>query len=238
MIIVRRKSLSWLILHIIIAAATSPSRFAARALLTAPALTRTANHLRTSKVAMSSSNEANVQQTQERIEWKVRPATLKDQEAVNKLLLDSYESLLAADYEPDFLAIALPLITKGSEELLTCGTWYVVENPVDGSLTGCGGWTFRQPAQTSGGKAVPHLRHFGTRSDMARKGVGKAIWQRSWEDITNMSEDGSNTTLEVFSTLTAEPFYASCGFEKVKELTLPLSDKCNFPCILMRREPK
>ena len=153
-------------------------------------------------------------------------------------MLDSYKNLLAADYESDFLKIALPLITKGSEELLTCGTWYVTEHPDDGSLTGCGGWTFRQPAKTSGGKAVPHLRHFGTRSDMARKGIGKAIWNKSWSDIVSMSEDGPNTTLEVFSTLTAEPFYASCGFEKVKDLELPLSDECNFPCILMRREPK
>ena len=175
---------------------------------------------------------------QGRIEWKVRPATLNDRDAVNKLLLDSYEHLLAANYEPDFLKVALPLITKGSEELLTCGTWYVTEDPEDGSLTGCGGWTFRQPARTDGGKAVPHLRHFGTRSDMTRKGIGKAIWYRSWEDITTMSENGANTTLEVFSTLTAEPFYASCGFEKVKELILPLSENCDFPCILMRREPR
>ena len=238
MIVIRRKYISWLILHIIVAATTKPSRFAARALITTPIFTRTANSLGNSKVTMSSSNEAKVQRPQKRIEWKVRPATLEDQEAVDKLLMDSYKNLLAADYDPEFLTIALPLITKGSEELLTCGTWYVTEDPDDGTLTGCGGWTFRQPAQTSGGKAVPHLRHFGTRSDMVRKGVGKAIWQRSWEDITNMSDDGSNTTLEVFSTLTAEPFYASCGFEKVKELTLPLSDECNFPCTLMRREPK
>lgn len=237
MIVFRKKNISWLIFHTVIAAATYPARFAARSLLLRPSTRQTL--LNRKNTSMSSSKEADTyNDLQERIDWKVRPATLKDKEAVDKLLLDSYKNLLANDYEAEFLTVALPLITKGSEELLTCGTWYVTEDPKDGSLTGCGGWTFRQPAKTSGGKAVPHLRHFGTRSDMARKGIGKAIWQRSWEDITGMSEDGSKTTLEVFSTLTAEPFYASCGFEKVKELNLPLSDECNFPCILMRREPK
>ena len=176
--------------------------------------------------------------SKERIDWMVRPATLADQAAVNDLLMNSYANLLANDYEPDFLQIALPLITKGQEELLTCGTWYVVEDPRDGSLTGCGGWTFRNPTNGGEGQKVPHLRHFATRSDMARKGIGKAIWNQSWEDITKLSADGAGTTLEVFSTITAAPFYASVGFEKVKELSLPLTEDCNFPCILMRRDPK
>lgn len=175
----------------------------------------------------------------ERIQWKVRPATLADEAAVNKLLMNSYENLLAADYDQEFLNIALPLITKGREELLTCGTWYVVEDPRDGSLTGCGGWTFRNPSAKDGGDGskVPHLRHFATRADMTRKGIGKAIWDRSLEEITKQSADGADTTLEVFSTITAAPFYASVGFEKIIELTLPLADNCNFPCILMRRDP-
>lgn len=132
-----------------------------------------------------------------RIEWKVRPATPEDASAINKLLMDSYENLLAADYDAGFLEKSLPLITKGREELLTCGTWYVVEDPRDGTLTGCGGWTFRQPANTDGGAKVPHLRHFATRADMTRKGVGKAIWTKSWGEITKQSPDGANTTLEV-----------------------------------------
>ncbi len=109
----------------------------------------------------------------ERIQWKVRPATLADKNAVNELLMNSYENLLAADYDQEFLETALPLISKGREELLTCGTWYVVEDPRDGTLTGCGGWTFRNPAQerAADGRKVPHLRHFATRADMTRKGI-------------------------------------------------------------------
>lgn len=116
----------------------------------------------------------------------------------------------------------------------------MVEDPRDGTLTGCGGWTFRNPAQADAGQPTimtPNLRHFATRADMARKGIGSAIWNRSWQDIIKLSPDGANTTLEVYSTLTAEPFYASVGFQKVEELTLPIAGGCDFPCILMRRKP-
>jgi len=171
-----------------------------------------------------------------RIEWKVRPATPADAEAVDNLLRDSYENLLKANYNEDILKLALPKITKAREELLTCGTWYVVEDPEDGSLAGCGGWSLQSPAQAED-KVFAHLRHFGTRSDMTRKGIGQAIWKQSWEDITKLSRDGTKTTLEVLSSLTAEPFYASCGFQKIKECTLPLSPECKFPCVLMRRDP-
>lgn len=51
------------------------------------------------------------------------------------------------------------------------------------------------------------------------------------------SPDGSNTTLEVFSTLTAVPFHASLGFVKIMDQELPLLEDCTFPCILMRRDP-
>ncbi len=41
--------------------------------------------------------------------------------------------------------------------------------------------------------------------------------------------------MEVLSTLSAQSFYESLGFVKVKEMVVPLSDKCPFPCILLRR---
>jgi hypothetical protein len=51
--------------------------------------------------------------TKERIAWKVRPATLEDQSAVNELLMNSYGALLPANYDAGFLEKALPLITQG-----------------------------------------------------------------------------------------------------------------------------
>lgn len=42
----------------------------------------------------------------------LRPATLDDLAAVDRLLADSYPRLLAADYAPSVLVTALPIISR------------------------------------------------------------------------------------------------------------------------------
>lgn len=207
--------------------------------------------------------------------WNVRPATPDDKRGVEALLRVSYSTLLQADYEEHILDSALPIICQANDQLLTSSTWYVVEHsllPGDDDkqatiLIGCGGWTPHSPMQQ---EDVPHLRHFATHPNYARQGVGRAIWDRTWNDwvtyhhrngatssTTNSSEHIESTTptptgtkttpatssstsairpdMEVISTLSAQSFYESLGFVKVNDMVVPLSDKCPFPAILMRR---
>jgi GNAT superfamily N-acetyltransferase len=100
--------------------------------------------------------------------WVVRPAELSDREDVHQLLQRSYSLLLRDSYDSSVLNHALPLITVPQTELLTCGTWYVVESnrlqeqdvTSGGSrenisneevvterqrIVGCGGWTWKSP---------------------------------------------------------------------------------------------
>jgi GNAT superfamily N-acetyltransferase len=156
----------------------------------------------------------------ERVEWVVRPATINDRNKINQLLKESYSDLLRQDYDDETLSIALPALTSARDELLTCGTWYVVHHPDDSStLVGCGGWTKQQPkkSETSISSTVPHLRHFATHPSATRQGVASALWKQTWEDITQIC--GPDTSLEVFSTLTAVPFYASLGFVPIKNMS-------------------
>jgi GNAT superfamily N-acetyltransferase len=155
--------------------------------------------------------------------------------------------MLAPDYDADLLQRALPLMCRANPSLLTSSTWYVVEDPLDATtLIGCGGWTPHSPLQDD----VPHLRHFATHPNYARRGVGRAIWDRSWMDwmnyhAHNMETEGErrpNETwartrpdMEVLSTYSAVPFYKSLGFVSVQDMFVPLSDECQFPCVLMRR---
>jgi GNAT superfamily N-acetyltransferase len=181
----------------------------------------------------------------QRTDWKVRPATLNDRSAVEALLIASYSTLLLPDYDASLLATALPLMCRANDQLLTSSTWYVVEEalqqePDDNTptLIGCGGWTPHSPLNDP---TVPHLRHFATHPNYTRKGVGRAIWDRTWQDWVKYHASGTTTTttirpdMEVLSTLSAQSFYESLGFVKVKEMVVPLSDKCPFPCILLRR---
>mmetsp|Transcript_13816 Transcript_13816/g.37981 ORF Transcript_13816/g.37981 Transcript_13816/m.37981 type:complete len:273 (-) Transcript_13816:187-1005(-) len=206
---------------------------------------------------MSGSNEGvpakthgqdKAQETKQRIEWIIRPSTIEDDEELSKLMLESYSKLLAADYNDDFLEKAVPMISKPRPELLTCGTWYVAQHPQTNQLVGCGGWTKTNPnpskpvssgannSSPEGPPALPppHLRHFATSPSATRMGVASAIWSRCQNDI--IEQCGADTTLEVFSTISAEGFYQSLGFEVEERKNIPVGG-LNFPCTLMRRPP-
>jgi GNAT superfamily N-acetyltransferase len=181
------------------------------------------------------------------IRWIIRPAALTDAASCSALLQASYQTLLEPDYSDSCLSNCLPLITVAQPQLLTCGTWYVVLHPETGQMVGCGGWTARSPTTTtttsssgSGGNdaavvVVPHLRHFAVHPSFTRQGIASLLWEHSLTSIRN-SMGGVVPAMEVFSTLTAEAFYMSCGFQTVHHMEVELQKDLFFPCILMRRE--
>jgi hypothetical protein len=63
------------------------------------------------------------------IDWNVRPATIDDANQTAKLLSDSFYTILPQNYDNDTLTKVLPSITAPRQQLLTCGTWYVVVTP-------------------------------------------------------------------------------------------------------------
>ena len=75
------------------------------------------------------------------MKWIIRPATTEDSAKIDALLYASYSKLFPMDYSADILDKALPIISKAKPDLLTCGTWYVVEDFSTRELVGCGGWT-------------------------------------------------------------------------------------------------
>jgi GNAT superfamily N-acetyltransferase len=176
------------------------------------------------------------------IPWTLRPSTADDSRAANELLQLSYSSLLPKDYDRSITDKALPVITTAQPELLMCGTWYLVHHPETNELVGCGGWSYHvhKKAQDSltdcaTERKVPHLRHFATHPDWLRTGIGRAIWDQTVLDLAGCADESKLPTVEVFSSITGEAFYASLGFKPVKNVLLPIKNDCMFPCILMQR---
>lgn len=169
----------------------------------------------------------------EKIDWIIRPTTSKDADSIDALLKVCYETLLPNDYDANLLEKALPLISEARPELLTCGTWYLVQHPETGMVVGCGGWA-DSPTGTT--ETNVHLRHFATHPDYVRMGIAKGIWDCIRADI--IARLGPDTDLEVYSTLTAQLFYESLGFVRIATVHLPLRSDCNFPSVLMRRSGK
>lgn len=107
-------------------------------------------------------------------------------------------------------------------QLIADGTYFVVEE--DGQVAGCGGWSRR--ATLYGGDHTPgrdaalldpateaaRVRAMYTNPAFARRGVGRLILQ--------LCEDAARAEgfrrLELMATLSGEPLYAACGFERIE----------------------
>ena len=161
-------------------------------------------------------------------QFSVRPATPDDAPAVTELLQASYPILMAAGYDDQTLALALPLMTRANPVLLAAGTFYVAET-ADGGLIGCGGFTFEHPQSGETEPGLAHIRHFGTHPDWTGRGVGRAIFERCLSDATSSGA----VKLQCYSSLNAEGFYADLGFQAVRRETVRMSDDLHLPVTFM-----
>lgn len=160
----------------------------------------------------------------------IRIARPDDFEAVGALVLASFSRLLSDHYDREILDRALPFLTRANMMLLASGTYYVAQSAT-GELLGCGGWT---PARPGSDDVIPgqgHIRHFATHPEWLGRGIGTSLLIRCFADAAPHAR-----SLYCYSTLNAEPFYRSCGFEAVEPIEVPFGPDVKFPAILMRRE--
>ena len=153
----------------------------------------------------------------------IRVATRRDTSAIDALLARSYPKLLKPDYPPSVLVLAIPLISRAQPKLITSGTYYVAEE--GGTIVGAGGWT---PGRRTG---VANVRHLVTDDRVTRRGVGRALMEHSFATARAAGAGLMHTQ----STLTAVPFYTALGFERIKEITVPLGPAIALPCVSMIR---
>jgi N-acetylglutamate synthase-like GNAT family acetyltransferase len=159
----------------------------------------------------------------------LRPATKQDIAAVDALLARSYPRLLRPDYPPSTLILALPKISRAQPELVTCGTYYLVEE--EGALLGAGGWTANAPGKGGLTRGVGHVRHVVTDDRATRRGVGRRL-------LTHIAQDAKSQglrRLHCYSTLTAAAFYGAMEFDTLGPITIPLGPGIDFPAIEMER---
>lgn len=165
----------------------------------------------------------------------VRPAQPHDRERVDAMLSCSYPPLLAAGYDAEILAAALPAMVRAQPKLLACPTWFVAVRE-SGDVLGCGGWTREQPGTGAIEPGIGHVRHFGTHVDHLRQGIAGAIAA----EMLATARAAAIHQLDCYSTLVAEHFYASLGFQTIAAMTVPMphADRpgafIEFPALLMR----
>lgn len=160
----------------------------------------------------------------------IRPTSARDLPAIDALLAASYPVLLKPDYPPSVLVTCLPLITRARPELLTCGTYYMAEGP-DGAALAAGGWTHSAPQGGIGPRDVGHIRHVVTHPDATRRGLARKLMERSFA----AARLSGVRWMMCQSTRTAEPFYATMGFQRRGEITIMLRPGIGFPAVEMIR---
>lgn len=161
---------------------------------------------------------------------KIIVATPDDDEDINAVLTASFSSLLTAKYDDILLTSILPRVTRINPILLTSGTYYMAID--DDKIVGCGGWTHEKPGTTEIVPGEAHIRHFATDPAQIGKGIARALFEHS---KACAKKEGIHT-LVCYSTLNAELFYKSLGFEKIEFFDLDMGDGLTFPSILMKAE--
>lgn len=143
----------------------------------------------------------------------------------------SYPALLKHSYPPSILVTAIPLLAKVQPRLIASGTYFVVTDDL-GAIVGAGGWSALEPRSGRGGApATGHVRHVVTDHKRVRQGIGRALMGH----IFDHARAAGMTRLDCLSTLMAVPFYAACGFEEGRHMTLPLQPGIDFRAVFMQR---
>ena len=160
----------------------------------------------------------------------IRAANKHDLAEIDQLLGRSYPALLKQAYPPSTLVTAIPLISRAQPHLIASGTYFVV---LDGDqIVGAGGWTRAAPNAQGGVAArIGHIRHVVTDHRRVRSGIGRRLMTH----IFASAEEQGIRTLECFSTLMAEKFYASLGFKTIGPISVNLRQGVTFASIHMRR---
>ena len=158
----------------------------------------------------------------------LRRAALTDLDGIDRLLGRSYPRLLAADYPPSALVLAVPRFARAQPELLSSGRYFVAEGP-QGRILGAGGWSRRNPAGRSAVAGTGHVRHVATDPDVARQGVGRMVMMRVMQE----AREAGVRWLDCLSTRTAVPFYQALGFRSMHAQELLLGPGISFPVMRM-----
>lgn len=153
---------------------------------------------------------------------------MSDLAGIDRLLGRSYPRLLAPDYPPSTLVLAVPRFARAQPALLASGRYFVAED-AQGRILGAGGWSRQSPSGGLVADTTGHVRHVATDPDVTRQGVGRMVMARVMQDARS---DGVQW-LDCLSTRTAVPFYHALGFKTLNPQELSLGPGIVFPVMRM-----
>jgi GNAT superfamily N-acetyltransferase len=174
--------------------------------------------------------------------YDVRVATDADVPALRTLIAASVRGLSIGYYTPQQAESALVHVFGPDTQLISDGTYYVVE--VGAELVAAGGWSRRRTLyggdQTKSGadpaldpSAEPaRIRAFFVHPAWARRGLGRLLF----EHCLSAARAAGFRELTLVATLPGVPLYQALGFVAQESFAVPMPDGVELPVVRMIRE--
>ena len=170
----------------------------------------------------------------------LRLATEADTAALEHLIPLSARVLQAPYYTAAQIEAALGPVFAVDRQLITDGTYFVVE--CDGMIVGCGGWS-RRIAQYGGGPSQPgekvgeldpnrdpaRIRAFFVHPGYARRGIGRMLLAA----CENALRAAGFREAIMVATLAGEPLYASAGYHVIERFDVTAQDGVKLGAVRM-----
>ncbi|HEX2079370.1 MAG TPA: GNAT family N-acetyltransferase [Longimicrobium sp.] len=173
---------------------------------------------------------------------RLRVATHGDLDAIRALIPLSVRGLSGGWYSPPQIESAIRHVFGPDTQLITDGTYFVVED-AGGELVGCGGWSLRrtlyggdQAKDMEDPRLDPavepaRIRAFFVHPDHARRGIASRIM----DACMDAAKAAGFRSLELAATLPGEPLYRAFGFEPVEQIESTLPDGVEIRFVRMAR---
>jgi len=171
--------------------------------------------------------------------FQLRVANSADIPALHELIAASVRGVMTWAYTPSQLEAALGTWLGVDSQLVSDGTYFVVE--CDGVMVGCGGWSKRKTPYGSDHRPgredalldpqteAAKIRAFFVHPDWGRRGIGSMILHECEKEAMA----AGFTQLEMGATLSGVPLYEKHGYVPVEKVDLPLSNGEVLPILKM-----
>lgn len=175
------------------------------------------------------------------MDYRVRKATLADKPLLQDLIARSARGLSAGDYKPEVIEGALRGAFGVDTQLITDGTYFVVEN--QGRIVACGGWSFRRTLFGSDAGRdrdaeeldpevdAAKIRAFFVDPEHARRGLGTILLDQC---ETEAAARGFLHT-EMMATLPGRRLYAARGYLPTGQVTYEVAPGVHIDFVPMRK---
>jgi GNAT superfamily N-acetyltransferase len=162
---------------------------------------------------------------------RVRLATTDEIPALRELIERSFRTLAAAHYPPAVIEVACGSIIRIDPELVSAGTYFVVER--DGVRAACGGWSDRVPTVRDLPMPIPRaeVRATFVLPEHAGHGLGKLLLEAAEHAIAA----AGFATAHLVATRSGREFFRRAGYQPLAEHTVMLAGDQPFPLTCMSR---